>query len=83
MTRPHHQKRKRAVTTLKQRGAHPVTEPDEISDLPEQMRVRREKYDRLMADPDRAPFPVLLPRTASLADEQSARSEHVDAAGSL
>lgn len=45
-----------------------MSEPDEISDLPEQMRVRREKYDRLMADPQRAPFPVTVPRTASLTE---------------
>jgi lysyl-tRNA synthetase class 2 len=58
----------RVVTTLKQREAHPVSEPDETTDLPEQMRVRREKYDRLMADAQRAPFPVSVPRTASLTD---------------
>ena len=38
--------------------------PDE--ELPEQMRVRRAKYDRLSADPDRAPFPVNVARTHSL-----------------
>jgi lysyl-tRNA synthetase, class II len=43
-----------------------VSEPDEIADLPEQMRVRRDKYDRLMADPQHAPFPVEVARTASL-----------------
>ncbi len=37
-------------------------------DLPEQLRIRREKYERLMADPDRAPFPVTVPRTHSLAE---------------
>lgn len=36
------------------------------------MRVRRAKYDRLMADPDRAPFPVSVPRTTSLADVRAA-----------
>jgi lysyl-tRNA synthetase class 2 len=36
--------------------------------LPEQMRIRRAKYDRLMTDPQRAPFPVTVPRTASLAE---------------
>lgn len=36
-------------------------------DLPEQVRIRRAKYDRLMADPDRAPFPVTVARTDSLA----------------
>jgi lysyl-tRNA synthetase class 2 len=41
---------------------------DAAEDLPEQLRVRREKYDRLMADPDRAPFPVGVARTRSLAE---------------
>ena len=44
-----------------------MTEPPE-DDLPEQMRVRRAKYDRLAADSDRAPFPVGVPRTTTLAD---------------
>jgi lysyl-tRNA synthetase class 2 len=39
------------------------------------MRVRREKYDRLMADPARAPFPVLVPRTASLAEVRAAHPD--------
>ena len=51
----------------------PGDEPEE--DLPEQMRVRREKYDRLMQDPDRAPFPVTLPRTASLAEIRAAHPD--------
>ncbi len=38
----------------------------EGADAPEQMQVRRGKYDRLLADPDRAPFPVGVPRTHSL-----------------
>jgi lysyl-tRNA synthetase, class II len=41
-------------------------------DLPEQLRIRREKYDRLLADPQRAPFPVGVPRTASLAELRAA-----------
>ncbi|MCW2540292.1 MAG: lysyl-tRNA synthetase [Frankiales bacterium] len=41
---------------------------DTGEDLPEQLRVRRAKYDRLMSDPDRAPFPVTVARTHSLAD---------------
>jgi lysyl-tRNA synthetase class 2 len=41
-------------------------------DLPEQLRIRREKYDRLMADPQRAPFPVGVPRTTSLAELRAA-----------
>jgi lysyl-tRNA synthetase class 2 len=47
--------------------------PDDPSDeLPEQMRVRRAKYDRLMADPDTAPFPAGVPRTKSLAEVRAA-----------
>ena len=41
-------------------------------DLPEQVRIRRAKYDRLMADPDRAPFPVTVPRTHTLAEVRQA-----------
>jgi lysyl-tRNA synthetase class 2 len=44
---------------------------DPAEDLPEQLRVRREKYDRLITDPQRAPFPVGVPRTASLAEVRS------------
>jgi len=39
-----------------------------VDDLPEQLRIRRAKYDRLMADEARAPFPVTVPRTHSLAE---------------
>src|SRR3954451_5497016 len=45
-----------------------MTTPTDDEDLPEQLRVRREKYDRLMADPQRAPFPVGVGRTAALAE---------------
>lgn len=42
---------------------------DELpDDLPEQMQIRRAKYDRLMRSPDRAPFPAVVARTHSLAD---------------
>jgi lysyl-tRNA synthetase class 2 len=41
---------------------------DSAEDVPEQMRVRREKYDRLIGDPQRAPFPVGVERTATLAE---------------
>jgi lysyl-tRNA synthetase class 2 len=41
-------------------------------ELPEQLRVRRAKYDRLMADPARAPFPVNVARTHSLAQIRAA-----------
>ena len=44
-------------------------------DLPEQVRIRREKYDRLMADPARAPFPVSVARTHSLAQIRQAYPE--------
>lgn len=44
------------------------TPDDTPDDLPEQVQIRRAKYDRLMADPDRAPFPVTVARTDSLAD---------------
>jgi lysyl-tRNA synthetase, class II len=46
--------------------------PNDDEDLPEQFRVRREKYDRLMADPERAPFPVNVERTSSLAELRAA-----------
>jgi lysyl-tRNA synthetase class 2 len=42
-----------------------VDEP--ADDLPEQLRIRRAKYDRLIGNPGRAPFPVGVPRTSSLA----------------
>jgi lysyl-tRNA synthetase, class II len=45
-----------------------MTTASDDEDLPEQLRIRRAKYDRLMADPQRAPFPVNVARTASLAD---------------
>jgi lysyl-tRNA synthetase class 2 len=46
-----------------------VTVEDERDDeLPEQMQVRRSKYDRLIGDPERAPFPVGVPRTTSLGE---------------
>jgi len=53
-----------------------VTDPsiaaDANDDLPEQVRIRRAKYDRLMEDPDRAPFPVTVPRTHTLAEVRQA-----------
>jgi lysyl-tRNA synthetase class 2 len=48
---------------------------DDVDDLPEQLRVRREKYDRLIADPQRAPFPRRVGRTATLRDVRSAHPE--------
>ncbi|HEX4728344.1 MAG TPA: lysine--tRNA ligase, partial [Jatrophihabitans sp.] len=49
--------------------ADPADLPD---DLPEQVRIRREKYDRLITDPRRAPFPVVVERTHSLAQVRQA-----------
>jgi lysyl-tRNA synthetase, class II len=47
----------------------------EDDDLPEQLKVRRAKYDRLMGDPARAPFPVGVARTHSLAEIRAAYPE--------
>jgi lysyl-tRNA synthetase class 2 len=48
--------------------------PDEVDELPEQLRVRRAKLDRLReAGVD--PYPVSVPRTASLAE---VRAKHPD-----
>jgi len=43
-------------------------------DLPEQMRVRREKLDRIRAD-GVDPYPVGFPRTATIADVRAAHSD--------
>jgi lysyl-tRNA synthetase class 2 len=51
---------------------HPPVEPAE--DLPEQMRVRRSKRDRMLAE-GVAPYPVTVPRTATLA---SLREKYAD-----
>jgi lysyl-tRNA synthetase class 2 len=48
---------------------------DTSEELPEQMRVRRAKYDRLSADPERAPFPVSVPRSTSLAEVRGAHPD--------
>ncbi len=51
-----------------------------VDDLPEQMRIRREKRERLLAAGG-DPYPVELPRTHSLAEVRAAHSElGVDAA---
>jgi lysyl-tRNA synthetase, class II len=50
-------------------------DPTDELDLPEQVRVRREKYDRLIADPDRAPFPVGVARTTTLAEVRDAHPD--------
>ncbi len=43
------------------------TDASPTDDLPEQVRVRREKYDRLVAD-GTPPYPLGYPRTTSLAE---------------
>ncbi|MEO9137971.1 MAG: lysine--tRNA ligase [Jatrophihabitans sp.] len=48
---------------------------DNDEDLPEQLRIRRDKYDRLMTDPDRAPFPVRVDRTKSLSQVRAAHPD--------
>jgi lysyl-tRNA synthetase class 2 len=53
-----------------------VTAPDASEDdLPEQLRIRRAKYDRLMSDPASAPFPVGVARTHSLGEVRAAFPE--------
>lgn len=52
----------------------PSDQPD-TDDLPEQLRVRRGKYDRLVADPAARVFPVGVPRTHSLAEVRAAHPE--------
>ena len=52
--------------------------PDSVAEqdgVPEQVRVRREKRERLLAaDGDRHPFPVLVPRTHTLREVREAYS---------
>jgi len=55
--------------------AEPASAGADDADLPEQVRIRREKYDRLMADPQRAPFPPSVTRTHSLAQIRQAYPE--------
>ena len=52
-----------------------MTDPDRPSDaddVPEQMRVRRAKYDRLVADAASGVYPVAVDRTHSLAEVRAA-----------
>ncbi len=51
----------------------PAETPED--DLPEQLQVRRAKYDRLMGDPATVPFPVGVDRTHSLAEIRAAHPE--------
>jgi lysyl-tRNA synthetase class 2 len=57
----------RADTVLQVSSSH-TGAGGSADDLPEQLRIRRAKYDRLMTEEDRAPFPVTVPRTHSLAE---------------
>ncbi|MGA8209655.1 MAG: lysine--tRNA ligase [Nocardioidaceae bacterium] len=49
----------------------PSTSQPEGDDLPEQVRVRRDKRERMLAD-GLAPYPVTVPRTHTLAEVRSA-----------
>jgi lysyl-tRNA synthetase class 2 len=51
-----------------------VAEQQTSDDLPEQVRVRREKYDRLIAAGNQ-PYPVAVPRTHSLAEIRTAHTD--------
>jgi lysyl-tRNA synthetase class 2 len=51
-----------------------VSETDLTDDLPEQVRIRREKYDRLVAA-GTPPYPLGYPRTASLAEVREKHGE--------
>ncbi len=51
--------------------APPPTPPGPAEDLPEQMRVRREKRERLLAT-GRPAYPVTVPRTHTLAEVRAA-----------
>lgn len=44
-------------------------------DLPEQLRVRRSKYERLLQDPNTVPFPVGVPRTHTLGEIRRAHPD--------
>ena len=59
-----------------------MTEPDpaadDLDDLPEQLRIRREKYDRLTAaatGPGDGPFPIAVARTHSLSQVRASYPE--------
>ncbi|HEV7979077.1 lysine--tRNA ligase [Amycolatopsis sp.] len=52
----------------------PASEPATDDDLPEQMRVRRDKRDRIIAE-GIDPYPVEVPRTHSLAEVRAAHSD--------
>lgn len=53
----------------------PATSPEpDATDVPEQMRIRREKRERLLAE-GRDPYPVRVDRTHSLAEVRAAHPE--------
>jgi len=52
----------------------PASEPATDDDLPEQMRVRRDKRDRIIAE-GIDPYPVEVPRTHTLAEVRAAHSD--------
>lgn len=52
----------------------PASAPATEDDLPEQMRVRRDKRDRIIADGN-DPYPVEVPRTHTLAEVRAAHSD--------
>jgi lysyl-tRNA synthetase class 2 len=49
-----------------------IPDDEQADDLPEQLRVRRGKYDRLIADPAAGLFPVGVARTRSLPEIREA-----------
>jgi lysyl-tRNA synthetase class 2 len=50
----------------------PADQPHDTDDLPEQLRVRRAKYDRLVADAGSGVYPVGVGRTHTLAQVRAA-----------
>jgi lysyl-tRNA synthetase class 2 len=53
---------------------NPASEPATDDDLPEQMRVRRDKRDRIIAE-GIDPYPVEVPRTHTLAEVRATHSD--------
>lgn len=51
---------------------------DHADDLPEQIQIRRAKRDRLLAEGERIPYPLAVPRTTSLAEVRQ-RFAHLEA----
>lgn len=59
------------IVTEQPAPPRPASEQSEPDDLPEQLKIRREKRARLVAD-GRDPYPVSVPRTATLAEVRAA-----------